>query len=201
MAEREGGCTMKSVLLSIRPKWCELIAKGDKTIEIRKTRPKLEPPFKVYIYMTAGDAVYPVTINGSPYTCSNVGGKCVIGEFVCDKILYWQYVWLPDVTHICDMSIMACVSVDELLKYANTEHRIYGWHISDLVIYEREKKLTDFRVPCREYDKDRQQCGECEYYYYECNESVGFYDECGCDGMKHITRPPQSWCYVEEVKA
>ena len=31
-----------SVLISIQPKWCELIANGQKTIEIRKTRPKME---------------------------------------------------------------------------------------------------------------------------------------------------------------
>lgn len=43
---------MNSVLLSIQPRWCELIASGKKTIEIGKTRPKLEPPFKCYIYCT-----------------------------------------------------------------------------------------------------------------------------------------------------
>lgn len=43
---------MKSVLISIKPKWCELIANGKKTLEVRKTRPKLEVPFKCYIYCT-----------------------------------------------------------------------------------------------------------------------------------------------------
>lgn len=43
---------MKSVLISIRPKWCELIASGKKTIEVRKTAPKLPTPFKCYIYET-----------------------------------------------------------------------------------------------------------------------------------------------------
>ena len=40
----------KAVLISIRPKWCEKIASGEKTIEVRKTRPKLQTPFKCYIY-------------------------------------------------------------------------------------------------------------------------------------------------------
>lgn len=40
----------KAVMLSIRPKWCEKIVNGDKTIEVRKTRPKMETPFKCYIY-------------------------------------------------------------------------------------------------------------------------------------------------------
>lgn len=43
---------MKSVLIAIQPKWCELIASGKKTIEVRKTAPKLQTPFKCYIYCT-----------------------------------------------------------------------------------------------------------------------------------------------------
>lgn len=42
----------KSVMISIRPKWCEKIVNGEKTIEVRKTRPKLNTPFRVYIYCT-----------------------------------------------------------------------------------------------------------------------------------------------------
>lgn len=45
---------MKSVLISIQPKWCELIASGKKTVEVRKTAPKLQTPFKCYIYCTGG---------------------------------------------------------------------------------------------------------------------------------------------------
>lgn len=43
---------MKSVMISIKPKWCELIASGQKTIEVRKTAPKCDVPFKCYIYCT-----------------------------------------------------------------------------------------------------------------------------------------------------
>lgn len=45
---------MKSVLLSIHPKYVDKILDGKKTIEVRKSRPKITPPFKCYIYMTAG---------------------------------------------------------------------------------------------------------------------------------------------------
>ena len=44
----------KAVLISIRPKWCEKIANGNKTIEVRKTRPKMDTPFKCYIYCWCG---------------------------------------------------------------------------------------------------------------------------------------------------
>lgn len=43
---------MKSVLISIKPRWCELIARGEKTIVIRKTKPRIDTPFKCYIYCT-----------------------------------------------------------------------------------------------------------------------------------------------------
>jgi hypothetical protein len=39
----------KAVLISIRPEWCEKIINGQKTIEVRKTRPKMDTPFKCYI--------------------------------------------------------------------------------------------------------------------------------------------------------
>lgn len=48
----------KSVLISIRPKWCEKITSGEKTIEVRKTRPKLDTPFRCYIYCTVEMAGY-----------------------------------------------------------------------------------------------------------------------------------------------
>lgn len=43
---------MTEIMLPVRPKWCELIASGDKIIEARKTKPKCDTPFKVYIYCT-----------------------------------------------------------------------------------------------------------------------------------------------------
>ena len=89
----------KSVLLSIKPKYCELIASGKKTIEVRKTRPKIDTPFKCYIYCTKGELLTRSNYNGKIYVASSpkyqkalernenitLSGK-VIGEFVCDKI-------------------------------------------------------------------------------------------------------------------
>ena len=138
---------MKSVLISIQPKWCELIASGKKTVEVRKTRPKLETPFKVYIYMTAGDAVYPVTINGAPYICSNCGGKEVIGEFVCDQIYKIDAYYNQTGGNDYDAGFMwtgddACLSYFELDGYLQGKEG-YGWHISDLVIYDKPKELGE----------------------------------------------------------
>lgn len=70
---------MKSVLISIQPKWCELIASGEKTIEVRKTAPKLKTPFKCYIYCTLGKGLQDTLLTAD--RCRVLNGK-VIGEFV-----------------------------------------------------------------------------------------------------------------------
>lgn len=72
----------KAVMISIRPKWCEKICRGEKSIEVRKTRPKLETPFKCYIYRTKGTV--PHIINDK-WVQMEVGGT-IIGEFICDRI-------------------------------------------------------------------------------------------------------------------
>lgn len=184
---------MKAVLISIQPKWCELIASGKKTIEVRKSKPKLETPFKAYIYMTAGDASCPVTINGAPYTCHNNGGKCVIGEFICDT-------FITDKTfgHDALFNAAACMSVSEAMNYSAGKE-IYGWHISDLTIYDRAKKLRDFRKIC----KYRNEDGSCQYRKIGCDRAKFDFNPDGsvnlADCLDHMARPPQSWCYVEEL--
>ena len=181
---------MKAVLISIQPKWCELIASGQKTVEVRKTKPKLETPFKVYIYMTAGDAVYPVSINGAPYTCSNVGGKVVIGEFVCNKIDEFSIPYPAYFNEIDNKTASliksACLKPIDIHIYNGT-HQTYAWHVSDLVIYDKPHPLSDFKPPCDGFDKRCQvSCAKI---------TIDGKSRCT---RRQLTRPPQSWCYVEE---
>lgn len=198
---------MNAVLISIKPRWCGKIAGGEKTVEIRKSRPNLKPPFRCYIYCSMPKTKDPrqvLEVHGVDGKIRKANGK-VIGEFICDRITplfnictdNWKY--LLGETHEWHKQLVerACLSEAELKAYANGKN-CYAWHISSLYIYDKPKELSEFRNPCKEWDKDSPRCGRCEYYYYESNESVGFYDECLCDGLKHITRPPQSWCYVEE---
>lgn len=70
----------KAVMISIRPKWCEKIVNGEKTIEVRKTRPKLETPFKCYIYETQGRTDTPWVDKDGHMIFAGRGQ--VIGEFV-----------------------------------------------------------------------------------------------------------------------
>lgn len=175
---------MKSVLISIQPKWVEKIVKGEKTIEIRKTRPKLETPFKCYIYCTYGK-------ENENYMLGKRGK--VIGEFVCDRIdtvasirtHCMDYITVNDKldTHLGKIS---CLNVDELGKYLGFNKDGYGWHISDLKIYDKPKPIMKFYKPCP-IKLGFKNCPVCELY--------STYTGC-C--MNNIDRPPQSWCYVEE---
>lgn len=174
----------RAVLISIRPKWCEKIADGEKTIEVRRTRPKLETPFKVYIYCTAGNLQYE-TQNGM--FCRMSGGKEVIGEFICDRvtdIFANSRFWLneDDVRH-------TCLTADEIRTYANGANMLYGWHISNLKIYDTPKELIEFYT--------WKKCKSCNKSGYESTACI--YDE-NCIIPAAITKAPQSWRYVEELK-
>ena len=180
---------MKSVLISIKPYWCELIASGKKTIEVRKTRPKCDTPFKCYIYCTKDKGIsfwtgkrYAYADDRSNNLFDVCGNGKVIGEFICNKI---------DRLVICgydnsDMKLRRVddnltaynlnydylnkcqLSLDSLKKYSNGSE-LFGWHISDLVIYDKPKSIKEF-------------------YHY------------GVVRGAKVTRPPQSWCYAEELE-
>ena len=151
----------KAVLISIRPEWCEKIVTGKKTIEVRKTRPKMNPPVKCYIYK-----------------CGN--GK-VIGEFLCDEIININGAGrIPS-----DIARPTCLEPAELHQYLGAAVG-YGWHISNLKIYDHPREMSSFRGAC----KNDWWCESCAMY----SERSG---TCRNAGLQ-ITRPPQSWRYVKE---
>ena len=119
---------MKSVLTSIKPKYCELIVNGQKTIEVRKTKPRIDTPFKCYIYCTKGKSKN-----------LQLQGK-VIGEFVCDKI--------TDAIDIggSEFYVASCMDIAEWLKYTDGHKgKVWCWHISELKMYDNPKELVEFR--------------------------------------------------------
>lgn len=177
-------------MISIQPKWCELIASGQKTIEVRKTSPKIETPFKCYIYETKDKKYDGISVhweNGRDFIHN--GGK-VIGEFVCDYIVKDVIVEYEDV-----FEQDGCVTLEQQKKYGQNKPP-HGWHISDLKIYGKPRELGEF---CR-YCGDDPKCDNCEFYYHNSNEN-GVDEECLSPFYLHkpLKRPPQSWMYVEEV--
>lgn len=217
---------MKSVLISIRPKWVEKIASGEKTIEVRKSAPK-EVPFKAYIYCTKGkdgyEWLYRVDNNG--YGKAQSWHGKVIGEFICDRIDEFYCASVPyqkennlGYGHFVDNGVYKvngwhegvvferndrhidsmlknndlkemCLSAQEIFDYIGIGKHLYGWHISDLKIYDKPKELSEFR-------KSGFMTEE-EWLFNLYPNTHCHYDAWA--KKFEITRPPQSWCYVEEL--
>lgn len=207
----------KAVLISIKPKWVEKIMSGEKTIEVRRTAPK-EVPFKAYIYATKPKKYYkcgPIITSDELLWLANgkveigngfkfwadgdeyqgLNGR-VIGEFICNEI---------EEFHECELSPQgkfaefeeerlkkflsaACLSIAEVVRYRENlpyYKPLYGWHISDVKIYSEPKELSKFKISCNH----KNLC-------YSCNRFTGKpWDICN----DTLTRPPQSYMFVEEI--
>lgn len=163
-----------SVMISIQPQWVEKIFRGIKTVDVRKERPKQQPPFKCFIYCTKtselwGDGTGATWQGVDPDenmedvirlnpTLTQLNGK-VIGEFICNYIAH-SNEHLFDENKITMQKLMnsSCLSFEEINNYRGNKN-IFAWHISELKIYDKPKELSTF-------------------------------------GLK---RPPQSWCYVKQL--
>lgn len=197
---------MKAVLISIQPKWCEKIAIGKKTIEVRKTKPSIQTPFKVLIYCTKDkrDAFnnHNANLFLSPkgwQTHSECNGK-VIGEFVCDKVYklfsfaddtLYDAVGFNQYLHLGTIEKETCLTQKELCNYGKGKP-LYAWHISQLKIYDKPRELSEFVTA-----RGKDYCDGCGVAWESCNGDYHCTQK-HCDGY-HLSRAPQSYMYVEEV--
>lgn len=206
------------VMYSIQPEYVADILKGLKTVEVRKTIPKIPVPFKAYIYCTKKAELW-VAINEGQ-DLYNGQGK-VVAEFTCDEISP-MYVGLVGEkgkefftcldTHSEQLRKQSRLSVKQLYDYSNGK-AIYGIHISDLVIYDKPKELWNFVKPGypTEEQLDDELCSYCSrtdygekkgysypggYVFCEGSYCPEAYDEYLEDEWT-LVRAPQSWCYCE----
>ena len=200
----------KSVLISIRPRWIDLISRGKKTIEVRKTRPKLDPPFKCYIYCTHSTdhpcgyigcydhdwhtfgLISPLNIEaGKHFNIEVVSGK-VVGEFTCDAILpiivfdngsiqNWNFWSLNE----------SCMSYEDMADYIGRGKQGYGWRISELKIYDEPRNVSDFKIGDACPFLGRNGCSY-EFHCFRAGKTM----RCG----NYLDKAPQSWCYVQNLE-
>jgi hypothetical protein len=168
---------MKAILMSIRPEWCDLIIRHKKTVELRKTCPRLQTPFKVYIWCTKARTFW-ARVHGNGWQQLD---ERVIGEFICDDIRRIGPEYCVVKEDIESAIAGSCLTVPQVKDYAGWKSGLsyadlkdlYGWHISDLRIYDRPRKLQ---------------------------ELTGLRNtRFGMEPVE-ITHPPQSWGYVEDGK-
>lgn len=192
----------KAVLISIKPEWCALIASREKIAEVRKTKPhgvklgKLAEPFKCYIYCTS---VKSLTLNKYVEVHKKTSGAVddwsskVIAEFLCDGIYPICYTMdgFADAVD-CWQTLL---KPKDFIEYGKGK-LLYSWSISELKMYDMPKELRDFCFPPELYC-EKELCGGCPKDQVMGLDGDYAFD---CEWEKPITRPPQSWCYVEKLK-
>ena len=163
---------MKAIMISIKPKWVAKILNGEKTIEIRKTKPKCDLPIDVYIYCTkdGGNGLYWngykwVVISPQIKGLKSINNGKVVAKFTLNKITPTYHFYEEE---ICSLSGL---SDDELFNYLGYADG-YAWHIDNLVIFDKPKELRQ---------------------YHLVNDKLGV-------KLMGLTKAPQSWCYVEGDK-
>lgn len=199
-------------MISIQPQWVEKILNGEKTIEIRKTMPKCELPCKVYIYCTKSKKDYVTKCDDGEIIFANDGeigswGECVlngkvVAEFTLNKVS--TYDWDTDFLNTkqnmyyikSGEADKTCLTYEQLCDYGKGKD-LYGWHIDNLKIYDKPKELDEF-----------YGAKECPYKDWGDIDNIGCWEYC-CEmfsrgecrfGHLKLERPPQSWCYVEELE-
>lgn len=184
---------MKSIIQSINPEHVFNMRFGGKRfplkrIEVRKTSPD-ETPFKAYIYETKQKekSFISKTIDGVETKVIIRRGGCgkVVGEYICrkveivraDNMIQAYYSNRPE-TRVTD---------EQLFAYANGRPLKF-LYMEDVIFYDKPKELGEFKKPCAA----DENC-------YLCEKS-GFTPDMLLDCFNFLTRPPQSWCYVEELE-
>ena len=214
---------MKSVLLSIQPKWCKKIFDGEKTIEVRKTRPLIDMPFKVYVYctkqkLTEKECMHSYLHKNEPKACKKYGEIttwCSIGDVHVNSNTPWSFRSYG--MHGKVIGEFVCDKVYKIVP--DGEYYSNGYDIDD----DRLAETCLTREQLREYgkgvtlygwhiteptlfEKPRDitefaifgKCGdECSEYDFCARDIAEDRVACKCFKRTFLKRPPQSWYYVE----
>lgn len=177
---------MKAVLKSIKPYFAYLIIKGLKSLELSKTQPQDEDfSGQVFIYFTKDKKSFNKIPKDEREIFKKYIGK-ICGCFTCDRILI-------DKTFGHDPNFIGQANLSQIeAAWYCTQSPIYGWHISDLKIYDKPKELFEF------YKGGMLSYDDWLYAIYRGNGGATSRYESYKNVFK-MKRPPQSWCYVEEI--
>ena len=183
------------ILASLKPYYYYLIGERKKTIEVRKTALK-NLPQDIAFYMSKDEKSFAKIPKEFQEKYRKYFGKIGM-RVVCDEVEEFHEWELSPQGKFVDFErerlenflTAACLSEEEVVRYRENLpyfKPLYGWHISDLKIYDKPKPIMQFYKPCPIKIKN---CPVCEFY--------STYTGC-C--MNNIDRPPQSYMFVEELK-
>lgn len=206
-----------SLILSTQPYYVFLIIARTmgwpipqhKEVEVRKDFPKASDWNRtVHIYCSKNMRSFNrIPAQYQPFMAKILGK--VVGEFVCDRI----YEYEPSFGYLngSDIRELTCLSLREIIEYSKGK-TIYGWHISDLKIYDTPKEISEFWVYNGElnkrYEEQEDYCccdgtnehgeplSDCGNACYNIANCYRCWEE--WSGWCHkLTRPFQSWGYVQ----
>ena len=131
-----------------------------------------------------------------------LGNGKVIGEFTCNRIYELEtkvrggsyYVKNEDQPTTNFIAQQSCLGLKDMHDYLHAQTG-YGWHVTDLRIYDVPRELSELWRSCPEYSELSTNCLLCENVCGDSDET-----DCNTDGRIYLRRAPQSWCYVEEVR-
>lgn len=185
------------ILASLKPYYYYLIGERKKTIEVRKSALK-NLPQDIVFYMSKDEKSFAKIPKEFQEKYRKYFGKIGM-RVICDEVDKWKY--LPDcysedkdekMYYISSADgAAACLTYDEIENYGESK-TLYGWHISDLKIYDKPRELSEFRPICKFDGKD----AICALFCLNWKYDGGLFFEC----TRKVTRPPQSYMRVKELK-
>lgn len=206
---------MKSVLASLKPYYYYLVGEGIKKIEVRKSQPKADDWDKeTYFYMSKDEKSFAMIPKEFQEKYRKHFGKVGL-RFVCDRITDISVSVRncnEDYNHVYhnDECKGSCLTWKELQEYGKGK-TLYGWHITNLVIYDEPKELNEFWAYNAELNKLFNE-GEDYCAWGRCETENGCSNDCDTENILNcyqcwadwngwchrLARPFQSWGYVEE---
>ena len=200
---------MRDILISLKPYYYYLIGEDIKKVEVRKSYPKAEDWSRnSWFYMSRDEKSFAKIPKEFQEKYRKHFGKVGM-RFVCDRVIGTCPWRLKGETGLCakrteeetNLPNNACLTLEEIENYAGSRGRgIYAWHITDLVVYDEPRELSEFYT---EGDCDCMNCKKC--YWFDRGNGYNVENDCNLaykcvelhKSFKPIIRPPQSWCYIE----
>lgn len=177
---------MKAIMLTIRLKWFYLTYKGIKTIEVRKSAPKdfVGDVFEVVSKTNFEKDLMEIPENEREFFRQfkgKVGLKFTLNkvEKILEHITNTYMSYCTNSLSCDEFFEKSCLTIDELENYLNWNAGGYAWHISNLVIFDRPRELSEFKIPC-DFKCPKLGC-------------------CYCHKNTRLTKAPQSYQFIEVV--
>lgn len=178
----------EAVMINLSPEACNRITLGEQIAFLKKTRPNLNPPFKVYV--CCGMAGLPTYVTNDKLETVSVYEECpdiingrVIAEFVCkdiakitDAVTHYEVQGFVERGLHQILYEDACSNYEQLYRLLSKKSA-YAWYVSNLKVYDTPKKVSDFCKP------DYKHKGFGTWVWKQ---------------GRYLTQPPTNWCYVKD---